>query len=110
MKLTLSRFGEQRSFFDEYYIINSDLIYCVQTIRYTRPNEYTAFKEEYNQYYFTNGKTYQINLDKGNLITCLSDNNELYEYFETSLNDIEAFIFIIKHSKVFFNLFTENFM
>lgn len=41
MKLTLSRFGEQRSFFDEYYIINSDLIYCVQTIRYTRPNEYT---------------------------------------------------------------------
>lgn len=90
MKLTLSRFGEQRFFFDEYYIINSDLIYCVQTIRYTRPNEYTAFKEEYNQYYFTNGKTYQINLDKGNLITCLSDNNELYEYFETSLNDIEA--------------------
>lgn len=88
LKLSLSRFGEQKSFFDEYYIINSNLIYCTQQIKYTLPNEYVVFKEEYRHYYIINGEMYQLSSDEMELTNCPSDDNEIYKNFNKSLNDI----------------------
>lgn len=90
LKLSLSRFGEQKSFFDEYYIINSNLIYCTQQIKYTLPNEYVVFKEEYRHYYIINGEVYQLSPDEMELINCSCDDNELRKNFEESLNDISG--------------------
>lgn len=88
LKLSLNRFGEQKSFFDEYYIINSNLIYCTQQIKYTLPNEYAVFKEEYRHYYIINGEIYQLNSDEMEFMNYTYDDNELCKNFDRSLNDI----------------------